>query len=348
MKNNVSNNVVYNAVIDILREHTNEDNALTIAEINIFLKERLGVIKDRHTITAYINKAMEADHDIIKIPGHKNKYYINTPILEEYELKFIVDCLSANKCITHKKTMELEEKLCNFIDKKTREDISKSALVENRSKTRNEEIFYNVDKITKAINTNNKIQFNYTELNEKSELVARMKDGYKRIYKAIPIHLHIKNENYYLMLIIEGKDTIAFYRVDRMVSVEVLKEEINYEEYIMDYKNFDPIEYCAKCFKMHTGNKEIKVRLLIEKWMISFLIDELGDRVKILKLESGKHIAEFNVFYSKGLVGWILGFGTSAKVIGPKALKEEVIAELGEISKSYKEEDFNIDESIWK
>ncbi len=67
MNNNVSNNLVYNAVIDILREHTNEDNTLTIAEINIFLKEKLGVTKDRHTITDYINKAMKADHDIIKI-----------------------------------------------------------------------------------------------------------------------------------------------------------------------------------------------------------------------------------------------------------------------------------------
>ncbi|WP_279222185.1 hypothetical protein [Clostridium septicum] len=41
MNKNVSNNSVYNAVIDILREHTNEDNTLTIAEINIFLKEKL-------------------------------------------------------------------------------------------------------------------------------------------------------------------------------------------------------------------------------------------------------------------------------------------------------------------
>lgn len=348
MKNNVSNNSVYNAVIDILREYTNEDNPLTIAEINIFLKEKLGVTKDRHTITAYINKAMEADYDIIKIRGHKNRYYLNTPILEEYELKFIVDCLSANKCITHKKTMELEEKLCNFIDRKTRETIYKSALVENRSKTRNEEIFYNIDKITKAINTNSKIQFNYVELNEKRELVARTKDGDKRIYKAIPLHLHIKNENYYLMLIIEGKDTIAFYRVDRMVSIEVLEEEINHKDYIKDYENFNPVEYCSKCFKMHTGDKEIKVSLLIEKWMINFLIDELGDKVKIFKCESDKHIAEFNVFYSKGLVKWILGLGTSAKVIGPKSLKEEVIAELEGISKRYKEEDLNIYESIWK
>ena len=348
MSNNVSNNSVYNAVIDILREHTNEDNALTIAEINIFLKEKLGVIKDRHTITDYINKAMNADHDIIKIPGHKNKYYINTPILEEYELKFIVDCLSANKCITHKKTMELEEKLCNFIDRKTRENIYNSALVENRSKTKNEEIFYNIDKITKAINTNSKIQFNYIELNEKSELIVRMKDGYKRMYKAIPLHLHIKSENYYLMLIMEGRNTIAFYRVDRMVSIEVLEEKINYKDYIENYDNFNPVEYCSKCFKMYTGDKEIKVSLLIEKWMINFLIDELGDSVEILKLESGKHIAEFNVFYSKGLVEWILGLGTSAKVIGPKLLRKEVIAKLDAISKSYEEIDFNSDESIWK
>lgn len=348
MNKNVSNNSVYNAVIDILREHTNEDNTLTIADINIFLKEKLGVTKDRHTITSYINKAMESDHDIIKIPGHKNKYYINTPILEEYEIKFIVDCLSANKCITHKKTMELEKKLCKFIDRKTRENIYKSALVENRSKTRNEEIFYNIDKITKAININSKIQFNYVELNENRKLIAKMKDGYKRIYKAIPLHLHIKNENYYLMLIIEGKNTIAFYRVDRMVSIEVLDEEINYKDYIKDYEKFNPIEYCSKCFKMYTGDKEIKVSLLIEKWMINFLIDELGDSVKIIKLESGKHIAEFNVFYSKGLVGWILGLGTSAKVIGPKALKEEVIAELKKISKSYMEQELNIDKPIWK
>lgn len=68
--------------------------------------------------------------------------------------------------------MELEEKLCNFIDRKTRENIYKSALVENRNKTRNEEIFYNIDKITTAININSKIQFNYVELKE--EVIAEL------------------------------------------------------------------------------------------------------------------------------------------------------------------------------
>lgn len=348
MNNNISNNSVYNAVIDILREYTNEDNTLSIAEINDFLQDRLGVTRDRHTIVEYISKAIDAGHDIIKISGHKNKYYINTPIIEEYELKFIIDCLSANKCITHKKTMELEEKLCNFIDRKTRENIYKSALVENRSKTKNEEVFYNIDKLNKAINFKNKISFNYTEIDEKGKLVFRMKDGKKRTYKAIPIHLHIKNDNYYLMLIIEGKNTIAFYRVDRMARVEVLEEKINFNEYINDYKSFDPIEYCAKCFKMHNGEKEIKVKLLIEKWMINYLIDELGERVEICELESGKNIAEFSVFYSNGLVGWILGLGTSVNVIAPKSLRDEVIAKLEDITESYKSVDFNIDESIWK
>ena len=109
MNNNVTNSLVYNTVIDILRENTNEDNTLTIKEINCFLQDKLGITRDRHTITAYINRAIEAGNDIIKILGHKNRYYINTPMLEEYEIKFIVDCLSANKCITHKKTIELEE-----------------------------------------------------------------------------------------------------------------------------------------------------------------------------------------------------------------------------------------------
>lgn len=348
MNNNISNNSVYNAVIDILREHTNEDNTLSIAEINDFLKDKVGVTRDRHTIVEYISKAIEVGHDIIKISGHKNKYYINTPIIEEYELKFIIDCLSANKCITHKKTMELEEKLCNFIDKKTRENIYKSALIENRSKTKNEEVFYNIDKINKAINFKNKISFNYTELDEKGKLVFRMKDGEKRTYKAIPIHLHTKNDNYYLMLIIEGKNTIAFYRVDRMVRVEVLEEKINIEKYIEDYKKFDPIEYCSKCFKMHNGEKEINVKLLIEKWMVNYLIDELGERVDISQLESGKILAKFNVFYSEGLVGWILGLGTSAIVVEPKLLRDEVITKLEQVTNSYKEVDFSIDRSIWK
>ena len=39
MNSNVSNNLVYNTVIDILREYTNEDNTLTIKEINFFYKK---------------------------------------------------------------------------------------------------------------------------------------------------------------------------------------------------------------------------------------------------------------------------------------------------------------------
>lgn len=348
MNNNISSNSVYNAVIDILRENTNENNALSIAEINEFLRDRLGVTRDRHTISGYISKAIESGHDITKVSGHRNKYYINTPIIEEYELKFIIDCLSANKCITHKKTIELEEKLCKFIDRKTRENIYKSALVENRSKTKNEEIFYNIDKLNKAINFKNKITFNYTERDKNGKIIFKMKNGVKRIYKAIPIHLHIRNDNYYLMLIIEGKNTITFYRVDRMVRVDVLEEKFAFNEYINDYENFDPIEYSIKCFKMYSGEEEIKVKLLIEKWMVNYLIDELGNRVDISELDSEKNIAEFNAFNSEGLLEWILGLGTSAKVIAPKSLREDVIAKLQEISEEYKNMDFNVNESIWR
>ncbi|WP_279222186.1 hypothetical protein [Clostridium septicum] len=43
-----------------------------------------------------------------------------------------------------------------------------------------------------------------------------------------------------------------------MVNVEVLEEKINYEDYIEDYDNFNPIDYCSKCFKMYTGIKKLK------------------------------------------------------------------------------------------
>lgn len=346
----ISNNIVYQTMLEILMDNTNEEKYLTIAEINNYLNEKIGVTKDRHTIESYYNQALKTGIDIVKVRGRVTKYYIRTPRIEDYELKIIVDCLSSNKCITHSKTRALQEKLCNFTNKDTREKITKSALIENRSKTKNEQVFYNIDKIDRAINNSKKIKFNYLEVNEKRELFYRVKNNKVREYKALPIQLLIQNENYYLMLIIESKDTIAFYRVDRIQNIEILEEEARLNDYIYDYDNFDPIEYSSKCFNMYSGVDEVKVELKIPNWMISYLFDELGDRVNIRKINDDIIIAEFNAIYSAGLVNWILGLGSNVRVLNPPKLEKEIKDTLEELLESYNNTDKKLEneKSIWK
>lgn len=364
MKNNeVNNNIKFYIFLEVLKKYSHinphleiskkitetksNHTILSMKEINEKMKneiyERLNIKLeqdiDRRTIYQYINDLQDLGFEISTYKDNKIGYALVTKDIERYELKILVDSISANRFITKKKTKELLEKLCSLQSDYAGYDFYKQVSIPDRAKSINEEILYSINNIDAAISRRKKITFNYCDYNYKKELVYRTyKDSEdKKQYTATPIGLILKEDHYYLVTIHNKYNELTNYRVDRMKNVMVLDEEARSLKEIKGYEDgkFNAAIYAKKNFKMFSGD-DCEVVLRINKNLLNLVIDELGDDVKLHKIDEDTFQARFNAQYGTGLTKWVLQLGADANVISPDKLREDVRKNLEEMIKLYR------------
>lgn len=281
--------------------------------------------------------------DIIFDKSEKNNggYYINSHEFTEGEINILLDCLTASKCISTRKTREIAEKLCNTNSEYTKYYLSKHVYIDNRSKTQNDNVYEYINAINSAIKENKKISFNYCDYDESKKLIAKLdKDGMEKVYVANPIGMVLKDDYYYIILNMDKYDSISNYRIDKMKNVIVLDEDQKSRNNIKEIRErtFDDKDignYARKSIKMFLGKEQL-VELEVNAVILSFIISELGeDSISVNKIEENLYNVKFKCMYGPGLVKWVIQFSTGAKVIYPKQLKEDMLEELQKIISIY-------------
>ena len=139
----------------------------------LWIRELMELVKDHETITLDVElkeyptpgwEAVSYDvcdrviamleeygFDIVKLSQRPNSYYLASRQFELAELKLLVDSVQASKFITPKKSRELIGKLETLCSKYEAKQLHRQVVVADRIKTVNENIYYNVDFIHKAI-----------------------------------------------------------------------------------------------------------------------------------------------------------------------------------------------------
>lgn len=330
-------------LLEILKEYSDQDHPLTRKEINMHMKNKgYEQIKDNRTIDGYVRNLRNFGHDIDVIEENKNykAYYLASHELETHEIRILSDCIYASKFITKKKSNELVKKLCSLSTIDYRYCIERNSYIDDRSKTMNEEIFYNVDKIERAINENRKILFNYYSYNEDKNFVPRLnEDNTLKQYCINPVSMILQRDKYYLV----GENTtmkgrLTNYRIDRIKNVIILEDEIDNLNHIEECKNkFNPVDYTKKSFKMYAGGKVSKVILETSKKLLNVFIDEFGNDVNLEKIDKDLYRVEFEAKISRGLLMWLLQQGHNVKVLYPNILIENIKEEIEKIHNLYKQ-----------
>jgi len=305
--------------------------------IGIEIEEEYDI--DRRTIYQYVEDLKDLGFEITTYKDNKVGYALVTKDIERYELKILVDSLSANRFMTKKKTKELIEKLCKFQYEHAGYDFYKQVSIPDRAKSINEEILYNINSIDEAIYNGKKLTFNYYDYNYKKELVYRTEKNSDKIkqYIGTPVGLILKEDYYYLALNHDKYNDLTNYRVDRMKNVRVLDEDARPLKDIkgLEDGNFNAAIYSKQNFKMFSGT-ECEVILQIKKGLINLFIDELGEDVELYKIDEDTFQANFNANYGTGLIKWILQLGADVNVISPPELRDDVRKNLEDMIKLYK------------
>lgn len=309
------------ALYKILIKKSDENHKLSITDIEDLLSEK-DLYCHRDSIRRYI-KQLENEFDIKCEPkrGRYARYYVGNRLLENSEMRLVMDAIYSSNFIEKKNAMEMIRKLKSTISEYEEEKIFKRNLGLSVNKTENSNIFNNVANIQEALEKKCQISFEYMKWTKDKEL---KKQGVKNYL--YPWELFWAYDRYYIygykVDLTNGVLEERTYRVDKMEDIEVLLDKPRKEN--QRTQSFDVNTFVSRRIMMYS-EKERYITVRISPHLVGAFIDQFGkDEVEIKEEKDGKLLVSFWAANSPLLHGWLIGL-ESAEVIRPEDVRAEFI-----------------------
>ncbi|WP_124728041.1 helix-turn-helix transcriptional regulator [Staphylospora marina] len=315
-------------IMEILREETDEDHKLTLAE----LKERLqrDVGPHCHAGDRAIREDLAAlDENGFPVyqetgPRGIHRYSHIERSFEHHEIRMLVDAVLTAKFIPRSDAEKLVEKLLSQTSRHMRAQLRKHVHFDGYVRLDHRTIRYEIEKLQKAVIRQQKVLFQYGSYNVNKEFVLRRNGEF---YEVEPVELVFNQGFYYLIGTYVPENMIRHYRVDRIRNLTVTDQRFRKNE-------FNLAEYLGKVFHMFTGTRET-VTIHFRNHLVNVVIDQFGLDVDLKKVDDEWFELKAKVLVSDGLVAWLLGWGGDAKVIRPESLVNKVREKIGKMGKLY-------------
>ena len=296
----------------LLLAETDEDHGMTIDHV-IRALGRQGVTAERKSIYHDLDTLRECGMDVVSArQGSSTVYFVGEREFQLPELKLLVDAVQSSRFITRHKSEQLIRKLEQLTSRHQAKQLQRSVYVWGRAKTTNERIYLNVDAIHTAIACKRKIAFRYFRYGPDRKKVLRGGGGE---YLVSPYALTWGEDNYYL----NGhypKYGITNFRVDRMEHIRVLEEAALPAKKAGGGHELDLSQYSVRTFGMYNGPlRDLTIRF--QNNLCEVVLDRFGDSVFLRDCGDGTFTADIRVKVSPIFFGWLMNFGTQAKIVSP-------------------------------
>lgn len=302
-------------ILKYLWENADEEHPASTADILTALAE-VGINVNQRTIASDIEQLQEFGMDVIRIKSSPNKYFIGTRVLELPELKLLVDAVESSRFISAKKSHELVKKLCSLTSTHEAASLNRHLYVDGRVKSDNTALYYTVDLIHQAINSDRRIQFRYIEYTAENRKIHKHK-GY--VYELSPYALLWHNDCYYVLGCSEKHTKITKFRVDRIDSALITNTAA-----VRKPSGFDPVEYLKNIFSMYDSEMQ-SVRLKCDADMMKVIIDRFGYGVSTHTADDGGFFADVRASVSPTFFGLVFGFGGKIRIVQPQEIVDDYV-----------------------
>lgn len=304
-------------IVEMLKDHTDEENAISAAEIIRNLAKE-DIKAERKAIYNDIETLIDFGMDIVKVDGCKGGFYLADRDFELAEVKLLVDLVQSSKFITTKKSRELIKKLEKLVSHREASALHRQVVVSDRNKAVNENIYYSVDIIYEAMVANSTVRFQYFEWDVNKQMVPRKNGAF---YEVSPWLLTWDDQKYYLIAYDSEANSIKYYRVDKMLKIEMGSfERVGRAE----FEKIDIAALSKKTFGMFAG-EERTVQLLCAKELTGVIVDRFGTDVAMRSYDDKNILARANVQISPQFFGWLTGLSGKVSIYGPSDLKEQYV-----------------------
>ena len=276
-------------MIQLFQTQTDEEHTMSTHDI-IEHFGKMDTVIDRNTIRDDIDMLNACGIEIIILAGRPNRYYFADRKFQLPELKLLVDAVEASRFITARKSGDLVDKITSMASAGQAEELNRHLYTVGRIKPENENIYYVIDAIFRAIQTERKIMFQYFRYDAQRERVPRH-GGEPYVFS--PYAMLYNEDRYYVLGYYEYFNKITTFRVDRMGIPEIMNEPSHPRP-----ENFDPIDYTVNVFSMYDGDLAT-VELLCENSVMDPIVDRFGEDIDTEIADSEHFISRVQVSVSQ-------------------------------------------------
>lgn len=318
-------------ILDILKRYSDEDNPLNATEIAEKLAQ-FDVTAERKSIYDDIAHLEQYGCDIIKATRPKKGWFIGDREFEVPEIYLLCDAVRSAKFISSKKTRELLQKLNLMLSVYQAKRWKNSVFFSIGDKSANEEIYYNIDTLSNAIENKKQVSFEYS-----SRVFDQNREVERKIKKMVinPYALTWQDDYYYLIGNYSKYDNLIHLRLDRINNVEILETDARHFSEVSEYTDyFDIADYTNKLFGMHSGEL-YDVEFCCNRDITEQVIDRFSEKIFITKVNEKTFNFTVKAALSQALVTWIMNYGSGLKVVKPEILQDMVKQRAKEVLEIY-------------
>ena len=311
---------------------TDEQHPVNTNELIAYLGER-GITAERKSVARDVAALRDAGYSIILCDEYKRGYYMTDQLFEDYELKIIADAVSGAKFITYEDSSSIVDKLCELASPTGEEIIKNHTFIDEKIKSKNKKVRYNIDKVINAIKNGKRITFQYFEFAADVKMQLK-REGH--IYEISPYYLCWDNDSYFLIGNSKSHDHLIHFHVEMMTNVEVTKIPIRPESEIEELRgSFSIGEYLRRSVNMY-GGESIKITLECSDKIAKNVREEFGEDIITKPIGENRFITDVRAAEGEGLIRWIMQFSAEdIKVISPESICETIRNRAKELYKIY-------------
>ncbi|MEA4920109.1 MAG: WYL domain-containing protein [Clostridiaceae bacterium] len=308
---------------DYLLRYTDENHPVTVNDMIAHLAQH-GISAERKSIYDDIINLQNYGLDIGTVKSKAVGYYIMSRDFELPEIKLLVDAVQSSKFITQSKTLTLIRKIESLASIHEGQSLHRQVVVQNRVKSMNESVYYNVDAISDAISKGVKMCFRYFEYSSDK---ARHYRRSGEFYTVSPEFMVWDDENYYLVACPDDNDEMRHYRIDKMSDIQLSPQTSKPPK-------TDPATYTNTLFGMYAGMRR-NVRIKFSNSLAGVVIDRFGKNLIFSPHGSEHFTVNVDVSVSPQFMAWIFGLGQGAEILSPEDVRQQMAESLRQVIDMY-------------
>ncbi|MBR2871092.1 MAG: WYL domain-containing protein [Clostridia bacterium] len=313
-------------ILQVLEKHSDSNHPIKHDKIVELLKSEFDLTIERKAIGRNISLLNEAGYDI---ETTKKGSYLSARTFEDSELKLLIDSVLSSKHITPKQSKELIEKLCSQSNKYFKKHVKNIYSVGDWNKTENVAVFYNVEIIDEAIESNLQIKFDYNKYGTDKKM------HHSATHVVSPYQMILQNQRYYLMCFDERWKHVQYFRMDRITDIELmdtirtpLKSVKGFENGI-DYKRFSasmPYMFC---------DEPQRITFTADDGVIDQVVDWFGKDITIERKNDTNYVSIYASV--NAMEYWAMQYLNAVEVLTPLELRERIKKNVQSANEKYKD-----------
>lgn len=299
------------AILYILKEYSDEAHPLSSNACIPLLEQVYDIKINRGTLSAYIKQLRNFGIDI---QTTNRGYYLIDRDLEKSEVHVLCNLIHSSHFICDSSSFQLIDKLLKTQSRYHRKDFKNAVYIQNSRKTKNRQLFLNVDILSEAIQENKMIQMYYLTYNLKKELIRKR----EKPYFLHPYYIVEENGNLYLICKTDKHDDFTHYRIDRMQDIRKLDTSADALR-----NSFDPYAYSKTKMYLYSG-EPVAVFLRCHKMILNDVIDQFGQEIILQETKGSDYFIARIYSTETGIMYYAMQYALYCEILEPSELRERV------------------------